>query len=282
MLDFKGMSAVCESVLTPEREALVMTTFHVSFLEKVFGFVIGPSGWTLIESEGETRHQFECDIHNKEFFVNDNKILPPRISKMSGHIKLMGVRILNKLPRILCKVTTAPEQMAVYQNLEPPMKKYVKEILKRQASGSFFMLQSVSSDFIKRLAGDLFKLSKLMTSGSSDAEKENTNNKRLNMIQNIFRGMLKPKMKQILVTNSGLKNSRLNTVYSLRISRDKVHYVEKSKLMKNRVDFDMSTQNLILNGEPMKESAIQWFFDKVYQAGVDLSHKRSQMFKELL
>ncbi|NQY73976.1 MAG: hypothetical protein HRT90_04355 [Candidatus Margulisbacteria bacterium] len=94
--------------------------------------------------------------------------------------------------------------------------------------------------------------------------------------------MLKPKMKQILVTNSGLKNSRLNTVYSLRISRDKVHYVEKSKLMKNRVDFDMSTQNLILNGEPMKESAIQWFFDKVYQAGVDLSHKRSQMFKELL
>ncbi len=146
-----------------------------------------------------------------------------------------------------------------------------------------WMLQEacISADLTQTVSQAMLQLAKQLQSSSAAQESEKTTGdaEKIAQLKAMLSG-LRESAHEVVVTNQALVNPALNTVYSLLVEKDKILFVEKSKLSKNKVTFDLAKSTITLNDQPMTTTAIDWFIEKISRVGQDLSQNRAELYKD--
>ncbi|MDA1354281.1 MAG: hypothetical protein O3A01_07460, partial [bacterium] len=80
------------------------------------------------------------------------------------------------------------------------------------------------------------------------------------------------------ITDTTKKNATLNTTHTLNVTTDKMTYIERNKMTKTVIKFDMESMVLRVNDVPAKDGGIHMVFDKLEHMGNLLSRGDAELF----
>ncbi len=130
-----------------------------------------------------------------------------------------------------------------------------------------------------REAQGLLALSKrfLDTEHSSRMSKTDSLSEKIARLKDVILGMI-PGGKKILVSNQETQQVSGTARYGFYVTPEKAVYVEKSSMVKYKVEFDFSALTILINGQSITENALDWFTRRLERLSQDLTQNRAAAY----
>ncbi|RAP34380.1 hypothetical protein DID77_01160 [Candidatus Marinamargulisbacteria bacterium SCGC AG-439-L15] len=255
-------------------EALYFSNYKQETDALVFHLYIDKTRLCLYQDKKGKARSFIFDFEKAFLTLDKRKCEPSDFAKFSQQLRLVATHLLDKDVLFLSK----PMNSKVSKTSSPliiALRKKISTVYPFELIDEFCATDKV--DRQEKIAKTLFRFSNQLKPVTKPGVMDHTK-QLINKLKKTFRALLEDKYSKVLISNSRMKSSRINTIYSLLVSAINVVFVEKSSAMKNKLEFDMKSEAVVFNREPVTESGLQWFYEKTKKISRDLAAKRAELF----
>ncbi len=233
----------------------------------------------ILEEEKQSRTRaFKLDVQKSFLTINNRRALSEDFQLYTDRLKLLGV-MMQKLPLIWWSKSTTQSTDSGGIKLELP------HALDFPEKEGFVSSASLSEKLSAEAAELLLKISRVLSikktavSNPTSMENEGMLIPALENLRDQLKTILPDSLTKAVITNAKKINLNLQTLFCLSVTEDKTSYIEKSTAQKNHFELNMVKLDATLNKQPLSRRTLEWFVQKLRQAGQDLATGKAEMYK---
>ena len=272
--NLSGIKNLFLEVLDKTGESVLVTNINAQ-QSVIFYIELGEPVIILREKKDAKKREFRFAFDTSFLTYNQRRAGVDEFKAFSDRLRLIGGYVLKHSPVMLALSEAGPSVPA-----------QVLDLLKRELgfSKTGFKELHLTDELRSQLVSDLSRFSKLMAPISADAPASSVKVENLatemNQVKEWFLGMLSENYKKILITNVGVSKDRQASSYVLLISPQKVTFMEKSQVAKNKCEISLEDGEATFNQGPFNLSMLKWFLSKVKIVSQHLLQKKATILKE--
>lgn len=263
-------SPTYQALLSETRKAILFTNKNRNETQLSFLVNLNKNVFQLIEKKEDKSRSFNINFEKQFFtvgkrrgFQNDLSLLNERLKKVIGFIlKHAPIVFVEKAP-IENQTSEKKQEISEYFNIN---------------TKSFTEVKTVSEKMVHSLAVHLKHFLKTLTSIKPKTDTaDNKLQTQLKNTETMFLELLENEQK-IIITNSTKKQNKLNSIYTLVVTKEKTIYVEESNMTKNKIIFNSLEKIYTLNGEDLTVTSLDWFTRKLEHINGELINQKAEAF----